>query len=167
MDADGSSNPEDVTGDANGATYTLVEDDHNKRLRATVSFTDDRGHEEELSALSGLIGTEDDVDAVGLEMSGTAKVDSTLTAVTGGITDENGLTNAEFTFQWTRVSDDGTSEDIVGATSQTYTLVKDDQGTQVRVTVSFMDDRKNIEMLISRLSGEVVRRGQCPPPQVP
>ena len=48
-------------------------------------------------------------------ISGTARVGQTLTADTSGIADEDGLENAEFTYQWIR--NDGTEDaDIPGAT---------------------------------------------------
>ena len=49
-------------------------------------------------------------------ISGTATVGQTLTASTSGITDDDGLTNATFEYQW--ISSDGTTDqDIDGATS--------------------------------------------------
>ena len=72
-------------------------------------------------------------------ISGTPAVGETLTAGTAAIEDVNGLTNAEFAFQWTRY--DGTTRtDITGATSDTYTVQNEDVGQQVSVTVSFTDD---------------------------
>ena len=54
-------------------------------------------------------------------ITGTAQVGKTLTAVTTGITDSDGLTSATYTYQWIRV--DGTDEeDISGENSSTYTL---------------------------------------------
>ena len=48
----------------------------------------------------------------------------TLTADTSGISDEDGLDNATFSYQW--LADD---TDISGATGATYTLVPADEGT--------------------------------------
>ena len=81
-------------------------------------------------------------------ISGTAQVGETLTAGTGGISDENGLDNASFSYQWVR--SDGTSDtNISGATASTYTVHNDDAGKSIRVRVSFRDDDGNDESLTS------------------
>ena len=81
-------------------------------------------------------------------ISGTAQVGETLTAGTGGISDENGLENASFSHQWVR--SDGTSDaNISGATGATYTVHNDDAGKSIRVRVSFTDDDGNDESLTS------------------
>ena len=56
----------------------------------------------------------------------------TLTADTSGITDEDDIKNASFSYQW--VVDDTA---IQGATGSTYTLAESDEGKAVRVRVSF------------------------------
>ena len=50
-------------------------------------------------------------------VSGTTQVGETLTAVTSGISDADGLAGASFTYQW--LADD---TDITDATGSTYTL---------------------------------------------
>ena len=63
----------------------------------------------------------------------------TLTAVTSGIADGNGLANASFSYQWLR--NDGSSDTgISGATGPSYTVHNDDGGQSLRVRVSFTDD---------------------------
>ena len=81
-------------------------------------------------------------------ISGTVQVGETLTAGTGGISDENGLEDASFSHQWVR--SDGTSDaNISGATGATYTVHNDDAGKSIRVRVSFRDDDGNDESLTS------------------
>ena len=81
-------------------------------------------------------------------VTGTARVGETLTAVTSGIADADGLTNATFSHQW--VSSDGvTDTDIPGETGATYTVHNDDAGKSIRVRVSFTDDDGNDESLTS------------------
>ena len=81
-------------------------------------------------------------------ITGTAQVDQTLTAVTTGITDADGLTSPTYTYQWIRV--DGTDEeDISGENSSTYTLVDADLGKTIKVRVSFDDDLSHTETLTS------------------
>ena len=78
------------------------------------------------------------------KITGTPQVDQTLTADTSSITDEDGLTNATFEYQWIA---GGT--DIDGATGSTYTLTAGEQGQTVRVRVTFTDDADNEETLTS------------------
>ena len=83
-------------------------------------------------------------------ISGTAQVGETLTADTSGITDEDGLDNVSFTYQWLA---DGTA--ISGATGSTYILVADDEGKTIKVKVSFTDDGGNDETLTSEATAAV------------
>lgn len=87
-------------------------------------------------------------------ISGTTRVGETLTADTSAITDDDGLTNASYSYQWVR-TDDSDDTNIDGATSSTYTLVAADVGKTIKVTVSFKDDDDNAETLTSAASGTV------------
>ena len=86
-------------------------------------------------------------------ITGTAQVGETLTAVTTGITDADGLTSPTYTYQWIRV--DGTEADIAGENSSTYTLVAADLGKTIKVKVSFDDDASNTETLTSDATATV------------
>ena len=77
-------------------------------------------------------------------ISGAAQVGETLTADTTGIADEDGLTNASFSYQW--LADDA---EIAGATGATYTPTDSDVGKTITVQVSFTDDAGNEEELTS------------------
>ena len=83
-------------------------------------------------------------------ISGTAQVGETLTADTSGSGDEDGLTNAVFSYQWLT---DGA--DIQGAAGATYTLADADEGKAVSVKVSFTDDAGNDETLTSTATDAV------------
>ena len=98
-------------------------------------------------------------------ISGTARVGQTLTAVTTGIRDDDGLTNVSYTYQWIRV-DGGNETDIGSATASTYTLVDDDQGKTIKVKVSFTDDANNAETLTSAATGVVAPPPNTDPPTV-
>ena len=92
--------------------------------------------------------TDDDTAATGDPLvRGERKVGATLTGDTKGIADPNGLTNPGFNYQyqWQRM-EDGMSEDIPGAVSETYTLTDDDVGKRVRLQVRFNDDEGTAEM---------------------
>ena len=96
-------------------------------------------------------------------ITGTAQVGKTLTAVTTGITDSDGLTTPTYTYQWIRV--DGTDEeDISGENSSTYTLVDADLGKTIKVKVSFTDDASNAETLTS--AATVTVAADTTPPEV-
>ena len=139
---------------ATDATYTLAEDDEGKAIKVLVSFTDDAGNvESRPSAPTDAVAAPpaQNSSATGApSISGTAQVGQTLTADTSGIADEDGLTNAVFSYQW--VADD---EDIAGATGSSYTLTGDDEGKAITVTVSFTDAEGNPETLTSAPTGEV------------
>ena len=83
-------------------------------------------------------------------VSGTAQVGETLTADTSGIEDADGLTNADFSYQW--LADDTA---IQGATGSTYTLADTDEGKAINVEVSFTDDGGNDERLTSAATAAV------------
>ena len=77
-------------------------------------------------------------------ITGTVQVGETLTADVSGISDDDGLSNAVFSYQWQA---DGA--DISSATGSSYTLVDSDEGKAVSVTVSFTDEAGNDETLTS------------------
>ena len=77
-------------------------------------------------------------------ISGTARVGETLTASTAGVSDADGLGNAEFAYQWLRGG-----ADIPGATGATYAVVEADLGERLKVRVAFADDAGNAESLTS------------------
>ena len=83
-------------------------------------------------------------------ISGTPQVEQTLTADTSSITDEDGLTNVSYGYQWIA---GGT--DIEGATGSTYTLTASEQGQTIQVRVTFTDDADNEETLTSAATVEV------------
>ena len=148
---------EDISG-ATGATYTVVEADQGKYLRVRVSFADDDGNAETVTSdATGPVSAEPNVAAAGQPtISGTAQVGQDLTASVSGISDENGLTNPTYSYQWLRAETaSAAGEDISGATSSTYILVEADQGKYVRVRVSFADDDGNAETVTSDATGPV------------
>ena len=93
--------------------------------------------------------TEANTPAAGLPtISGTPQVGVTLTADTSAITDEDGLDDVSYVYQW--ISNDGNSDaDIEEATGSTYTASVSDVGKTIKVMVSFTDDAENDETLTS------------------
>ena len=115
-------------------------------------------------AIKGTLTASANTAAMGAPtITGTAQVGKTLTAVTTGITDADGLTSPTYTYQWIRV--DGTDEeDISGENSSTYTLVDADLGKTIKVKVSFTDDARNAETLTS--AATVTVAADTTPPEV-
>ena len=148
----------DIAG-ATGSTYTLAGTDEGKTITVTVSFTDDRNHQETLtSAPTAAVQPRPNSPATGAPtISGTAQVGETLTADTTGIEDADGLTNVSYSYQW--LADD---TEVAGATSDTYTLVAADVGKTIKVRVSFTDDRNHQETLTSAATAAVASRPNSP-----
>ena len=143
----------DISG-ATGSTYTLTDSDEGKAIKVQVSFTDDAGNDETLTSAAT-----DPVDAAlaanspatgAPTISGTAQVGETLTVDTSDIADMDGLTNADFSYQWQA---DDTA--IQGAMGSSYTLADTDEGKPIKVRVSFTDDGGNDETLTSAATDAV------------
>ena len=136
---------------ATDSTYELSDADVGRTIRVTVSFADDRGHEETLtSEPTAKAAAKPNSPATGQPaISGTAQVGETLTADTSSIADADGLDNASFGYQW--LADDS---DIPGATDSAYTLADADVGKTIRVTVAFTDDAGNEETMTSEPTAE-------------
>ena len=152
----------DISG-ATSITYTLVGADLGKTIKVTVSFTDDASNDETLtSAATAAVSAAPNTPATGAPtITGTAQVGQTLTAVTTGIMDADGLTSVSYTYQWIRV-DGGAETNISGATSITYTLVGADLGKTIKVKASFTDDASNPETLTSTATAAVAAAANTP-----
>ena len=75
-------------------------------------------------------------------ITGTPRVNETLTADTSGITDPEGTGNANFTYQWIRIDDvNATEGDITGATGSTYRPKDEDADKKLKVRISFTDNQ--------------------------
>ena len=141
--------------DATGSGYTLTSAEQGKAITVTVSFTDAEGNPETLTSdPTGEVAAKPNTQATGQPtISGTVRVGETLTADVTGIADEDGLTNAVFSYQW--MADDANIQD---ATGSSYTLTEDEKGKTIKVTVSFTDAEGNPETLTSDPTGEVAAK---------
>ncbi len=144
---------------ATGSSYIVTASDVGKTIKVRVSFTDDLGSAEVLtSAATGTVLARANRPAAGTpSISGTARVGETLTAVTSGISDADGLTGVSYSYQW--LADD---VDIANATSSSYTVITSDVGKTIKVRVSFTDDASNAETLTSAATGTVLARANRP-----
>ena len=131
--------------------------DQGTTVKVRVSFTDDANNPEtRTSAATAAVSAAANTLATGAPtITGTAQVGQTLTAGTTAIMDANGLTSVSYTYQWIRVATDNTETNIAAATASTYTLVAADQGTTIKVTVSFTDDANNPETRTSAATATV------------
>ena len=172
-DADGLTNVEygyqwladdaDISGAAN-STYTLTDDEVGKAIKVKVTFTDDADNEETLtSAATTTVTAAANNPATGQPtISGTAQAGETLTASTSGIADADGLTSAEYGYQW--LADD---VDIQGASNSTYDLTSDEVGKTIKVKVTFTDDADNEETLTSVATTTVTAAANNPATGLP
>ena len=133
-----------VTGDCESDGAVCTDDDRplSSRLELTVSGPveeEQQNTEPENSPATGAP-----------TITGTARVGETLTADTSGISDEDGLTNVSFGYQW--LADDA---DISGATGASYSLADAEEGKAVKVRASFTDDAGNAESLTSAATAAV------------
>ena len=123
-----------ITG-ATAASYTPVEADADRFLRATASYTDAVGAGKTASAVTASAIAPDDDGVVTL----TPPRPEVGVEVTAALTDPDGGVTAT-TWQWARSSSaNGPWTDIAGATSATYTPVEADANRYLQATVSYDD----------------------------
>ena len=94
-----------------------------------VTFTDDADNDESLTSQATVaVAAAPNHDATGLPtISGTPQVEKTLTADTANITDQDGLENVSYGYQWI-----AGGSDIDGATGSSYTLTSSEEGQTVQ-----------------------------------
>ncbi len=149
---------------ATSSTYTLVADDEGKTVTVQVIFIDRFGYTEVLTSAptatvtggtnnvqSNSAVTPPNSPATGSPgITGSLRFGQEFTATTTGISDNDGMTKATFTYQWIRHDlETFTDEDIAGAKGSTYTVTAEDNGKAIKVRVSFTDDAGNQESLTS------------------
>ena len=146
-------------GEATGSSYLLTAGEQGQTIQVKVTFTDDADNQESLTSAETLaVAAKPNAAATGEPtISGTPQVDETLTADTSAISDEDGLANVSYQYQWLR--DDA---DIAGQTSSTYRLVSADQDKTIKVRVTFRDDADNAESLTSTATTAVATQPTSP-----
>ena len=135
----------DISG-ATGSSYLLTTTEQGQTIQLKVTFTDDADNQESLTSAETLaVAAKPNTVAAGEPtISGTPQVGQELTAGTSAISDEDGLANVSYQYQWLR--DDA---EIAGQTNSTYELVSADEGKTIKVRVNFNDDTGNAESLTS------------------
>ena len=143
---------------ATGLTYTLVAADEGKAVKVEVTFTDDSGNDETLTSAATSAVSAANIPATGAPtISGIARVGEVLTVDTSGMSDEDGMESASFSFTW------GASGYFraTGAVTE-YTIQPDDKGKRVDVTAYFTDDKGNTEIVDSAPTSVVEARSNSP-----
>ena len=132
-------------------------------IKVRVNFTDDRDNQETLtSEATAAVTARPNTPATGAPtISGTAQAGETLTADISGISDEDGLTNVSYSYQWIR-SDGNDDTDIAGETGSTYAVSDEDVGNTIKVRVNFTDNAGNQESLTSEATAAVAARPNSP-----
>ena len=149
----------EITG-AISSSYTVATADLGKTLKVRVSFTDDRGTVETLTSPATKVVKLRNFNPTGKPIVlGTLEVGQTLRADVSGISDRNGMTNATFTYEWTR-----SYQYIAGASAdfEEYTLVDRDAGRRIMLSVNYTDDAGHEERLYSEITGEVAPQSNSP-----
>ncbi|MGV8844699.1 MAG: peroxidase family protein [Pseudomonas sp.] len=125
-------------------------------LRVLASFVDDGGNPETvISGVTALVSNINDAPTGLPIIDNTAPTSSqVLTASTAAIADADGLVGVVYAYQW-QVGSGGSFSNIAGATSQTFTLTAAQTGQQVRVVVSYVDNRGTAESVTSSATAVV------------
>ena len=133
---------------ATNSSLTLTSSQEGDTIQVILTFDDDDGFSEIATSeatTAVAAGTVVNSPPNGLPtISGTPQVDETLTASTAAISDEDGLDNVSYQYQWLQGD-----ADIAGQTNSTYQLVSADEGQTIKVRVTFNDDAGNAESLTS------------------
>jgi len=141
--------------DATSASYTTVQADVGFAIRVVASYTDLGGTTESVpSANTALVSNENNPPTGSVNISGTATEDQTLSA-SNSLADLDGM--GTVSYQWQR-----NSVDIVGATSDSYTLGDDDAGATITVIASYVDGGGTSESVSSSGVGPVVNVNDPP-----
>lgn len=148
----------DIVGGTN-FIYTPVATDIGHELRVLWSFDDDNGYSEQRASLpsqpvngpaTGMPSIKGEV-AVGKVLEA-VNDDPTTPVLDPTFDDPNGLTMAEFTYQWQRMDERVSGSpwtDITSATSNVYRPIDGDAGYVIRVMVRFTDDDGHMESVTS------------------
>ena len=154
--------------DATDSTYIPSVSDVGKTIKVKVSFTDDADNDETLtSAATEAVAAKPNSEPTGLPaITGTPQVGVTLTADTSAISDEDGLDDVSFSYQWI-VNDGNSDADIEDATDSTYIPSVSDVGKTIKVKVSFTDDADNDETLTSAATEAVAAKPNSEPTGLP
>ena len=119
---------------ATDSTYTVVTADIGSTIRVAVTATNASGNATAVSAATAIVTSAAPSNVTAPSVTGTAFVDSTLSASSGKWSGAEVLT---YTYQWQRCDASGvTCAAIAGETDNSYLIVAADKGQRLRVTVT-------------------------------
>ena len=141
---------------ATAQTFTPTRLQVNRELRVVITYTDDQGTVETVKspATSPVANSNDAPVVTGNLIADTTPTETqTLTALTGVISDGDGLPATGLAFQWqvATTTGPGASEftNIAGATAQTFTPTPLQVNRELRVVVTYTDDQGTVETVTS------------------
>jgi Ca2+-binding RTX toxin-like protein len=145
---------------ATNSTYQLTATDIGHTVRAVVSYTDNGGTAETItaSATATVVNTNDAPTGT-VSVNGTATQGQVLTA-SNTVADGDGL--GTITYQWQRETSPGTWTTINGASGSSYTLVQADVGLSVRAVARYTDGQGTAEAVFSGGTTAVVNVNDAP-----
>jgi uncharacterized delta-60 repeat protein len=144
----------DIAG-GTGSTYTTVQADVGTVVTVIATYTDGHGTLETVtSAATAAVGNVNNAPTGSVTISGTPTEDQTLTAA-NTLADVDGM--GAVSYQWQR---DGF--DIVGATSNTYTLGDADVSATITVVASYTDGGGTAESVASAGVGPITNINDAP-----
>ncbi len=156
-------NNEAISGETDN-TLTLTQDQVGKTITVVVSYTDGQDTPEtKTSDPTDAVTNVNDLPTGEVTITGTAREDQTLTAVTSALADEDDL--GTFSYQWW-ASEDDNNEAISGETDNTFTLTQDQVGKTITVVVSYTDGQDTPETKTSDPTDAVTNVNDLPTGEV-
>ncbi len=150
--------------DATDNTLTLTQDQVGKTITVVVSYTDGQDTPEtKTSDPTDAVTNVNDLPTGEVTITGTAREDQTLTAVTSALADEDDL--GTLSYQWWASKDDN-NEAISGETDNTLTLTQDQVGKTITVVVSYTDGQDTPETKTSDPTDAVTNVNDLPTGEV-
>ncbi|MCH1930163.1 hypothetical protein L9G16_08220 [Shewanella sp. A25] len=136
-----------------GPSLTVLTAQLGSQLRAIVDFTDRMGSDESVTSVSTSPVLPQDQATTGAPVIDDLTPTETLalTAIIDGISDGDGLTGNNFTYQWQSITQNGVVSNIAGATERTFTPSDSNQllGRQLQVVVTVTDDEGNPSVVLT------------------
>lgn len=141
-----------------GATFRPGDAHVGLPLRVVVSFSDDAGNPESLAseATAAVLNVNDAPTGVPLIDNAAPRLGQTLQVSTAGLADADGLEGVAFSYQWQSSTNGVDFNDISGATGPQLTLDTLQVNHQVRVLVSYTDNRGTLEQVASAATAAVI-----------
>ena len=128
-----------------------------KTITVAASYTDGHSTAESVTSVAtAAVGNVNDAPVGVPTITGTATQNQTLSAVTSGISDADGIPGS-FSYQWK-----ANGVDIGGATASTYVLTQAEVGKTMTVVASYTDGHGSAESVTSAATTSVVNVNDVP-----